>query len=91
MEKPGTLDHLPKWPGCTPRFFRISVGTKLNSAFNNSYHNSKKKNKYKKNVFFNGYISSIGISAILTKNAPKWRRSAVTRDEKCTKVQTMLL
>ena len=64
MQKPGSLDRFPKGPGYTPWFFKMSVGTKLNSAFNNSYPNSKKK-------YFYGYISMKGVSAILTINAPK--------------------
>ena len=95
MEKPGIWDHFPKGPGCTQWFFRMSVGTKLNSALNNSYHNSKTKFNI---IFciFKGYISMKGISAIWTKNAPKWRQSAVTRVKKvwtyqqhcCKKIQS---
>ena len=42
IEKPGSSDHAPKGPECMPGFFRISEGTKLISAFYNSYANSKK-------------------------------------------------
>ena len=47
VEKPGSPAHLPKRTGCTLWFFRISAGTKLNCAFNNSGLNSKKNNKIK--------------------------------------------
>ena len=39
-QKPGSSAHLPKRTGCTLWFFRISAGTKLNCAFNNSGLNS---------------------------------------------------
>ena len=81
MEKPVSSDPFPKGTGCTPWFFRMSAGTKLNCAFNNSAPN----NNFKKNkgncqnlAFFKGYIYTKGISAISTINAPKWRRSAGT-------------
>ena len=42
--------HFPRRAGCTPWFFRMSVGTKLNCALNNSGTNSFKKfNKTKLN------------------------------------------
>ena len=78
MEKPGSSDSFPKGTGCTSWFFRMSAGTKLNCAFNNSAPNNNKKNKEKsKNLaFFKGYIYIKGIFAIWTINAPKYRRSA---------------
>ena len=45
MEKPGSSAHFPKRTGCTPWFFEMSAGPKLNCAFNNSCLNSKKKIK----------------------------------------------
>ena len=68
MNKPGSSAHFPKRIGCMPWFFRMSAGTKLNCAFNNSGLNSKKKLNF---AFFKGYISARGISAILIINAPK--------------------
>ena len=45
-KKPGSSAHFPKRTGCTPWFFKMSAGTKLNCTFNNSRLNSKKiKNK----------------------------------------------
>ena len=78
MEKPGSFANFPKRTGCMPLFFRMSVGTKLNCAFNNSGPNSKKKlnTKNENFAFFMGNISMRGILAISIKNAPKWRRSA---------------
>ena len=43
MEKPQSSVHFPKRTGCTLWFFRMSAGTKLNCAFNNSGPNSKQK------------------------------------------------
>jgi hypothetical protein len=43
MEKPGSSAHFPERTGCTQWFLRMSAGTKLNCAFNNSSLNSKKK------------------------------------------------
>ena len=43
IEKPGSFDLFPMGTGCTPWFFRISAGTKLNFAFNNSSSNNNKK------------------------------------------------
>ena len=82
MNKPRSSDPFPKGTGCTPWFFRMSAGTKLNYAFHNSSPNNNfKENKGKKNlnfVFFKGSISTRGISAISTINAPKWRQSTET-------------
>ena len=55
MEKPGSSAHFPKRTGCTPWFFRMLAGTKLNCAFNNSRLTSKKKiNKKMKILHFQG-------------------------------------
>ena len=51
MEKPGSSYHFPKGTGCTPWFFRMSAGTKLNCAFNNSALNNNLK-KFRKNSKF---------------------------------------
>ena len=51
MQKPGSSAHFPKRTGCTPWFYRMSAGTKLNCAFNNSGLNSTKKLN-KKMIFF---------------------------------------
>ena len=76
MEKPGSSDPFPKGKGCTPWFFRMSGGTKLNCAL---LKNNKKKFRKNQNfAYFKGYIYTRGISAISTINAPKWRRSART-------------
>ena len=79
-EKPGSSDPFPKGTGCMPWFFRMSAGTKLNCAFNNSSPINAKKNQSKNQnlAFVKGYIYTKGISAISTINAPKWRRSAGT-------------
>ena len=50
MEKPGA--HFSKRTGCTPWFFRMSAGTKLNCAFNDSGLNSN--NLKRKIAFFKG-------------------------------------
>ena len=47
MEKPGSSDAFPKVTGCTPWFFRMSAGSELNCALNNSAPN----NKFKKKVY----------------------------------------
>ena len=80
MEKPGSSDTFPNGTGCTPWLFRMSVGTKLNFAFNNSSsNNNKKKIKKTSNVStFQGLHLHEGIFAILTINAPKRQRSAGT-------------
>ena len=70
MEKPGSTANFPKRTGCTPWSFRISAGTKLNCAFNNSGPNRRRKQMEILN------FSTTGIFAILIINAPKWRRSA---------------
>ena len=66
MKKPGISDHFPQGTGCMSSFFKISAGTKLKCAFNNTSPNSRRKPK---NFFFKEYIS-----AILTINAPKEAR-----------------
>ena len=71
MKKPGRSAHFPKGTGCTPWFFRMSAGTKLNCAFNNSSLNSKKKNL--NFAFFKGYTYTKGISAIATINGGRAR------------------
>ena len=77
MEKPGSSAHFSKRTGCTPWFFRMSAGTKLSCAFNNSSLNRTKKEKENgKFAFLRGYISRRRISMILIINAPKWRRNA---------------
>ena len=78
MEKTGSFANVPKRTGCTPWFFRMSVGTKLNCAFTNSGLNRTKKNKIKNGnlAFFKGYIYTRGIFEILTINAFKRLRSA---------------
>ena len=43
MEKSGSSANFPKRAGCTPWFFRMSAGTKLNCVFNNSGPISEKK------------------------------------------------
>ena len=45
MEKPGRSGHFHEGTGCKSWFFRMSAGTKLKCAFNNSSPNSKKKIK----------------------------------------------
>ena len=77
MEKQGSSAHFPKRTGCTPWFFRMSAGTKINCAFNNSHPNGE-KNEMKQQEFCisKGYILTKGISAISIINAPKLRRSA---------------
>ena len=47
MEKQGSSDPFPKGTGFTPWFLRMSAGTKLNCAFDNSYPNNNIKNKEK--------------------------------------------
>ena len=42
-EKPESSDPFSKRTGCTPWFFRMSAGTKLNCAFKNSSPNKKIK------------------------------------------------
>ena len=76
MEKQGSSAHFPRRTGCTPWFFRMLAGIKLNCTFNNGVPNRRRKKIYGKFVFFKGYISTSGISAILVINALKWRRSA---------------
>ena len=56
----------------TPWFFRMSAGTKLIIAFNNSGPNNNKK----KNAFLRPLFLQEEFSAILIINAPKLRRSA---------------
>ena len=46
-KKTGSSDPFPKGTGCTPWFFRMSAGTKLNCAFNNSSPNNNKNIKKK--------------------------------------------
>ena len=41
----GSSDHFPNGTGCTPRFFRMSAGTKLNCTFNYSSRNEITKQK----------------------------------------------
>ena len=64
----------------TSWFFRMSAGTKLKCVLNNSFQKSFKKNK--NCALFKGYIYTRGVSAILTINAHKWRRSAANCKEK---------
>ena len=73
MEKPGSSAHVPKRTVCTPWFFRMSAGAKLNCALTKSGLNSKKKCKF---CICEGSIYTRGISEILTINAPKRQRTA---------------
>ena len=50
-ENPGSSAHFPKRTGCTPWFFRMSAGTKLNCVFNDCSPNSKEKKLNKKIKF----------------------------------------
>ena len=61
MQKQGRFDHFNEDTGCKSWFFRMSVGTKLKCALNNTSPNSKNTQpKTKKNAFFKGYISPKG-------------------------------
>ena len=79
MKKPGSSEPFPKGTGCTPLFFRMFAGTKLNCALNNSSPNNNKKWRKSQNLaFLKGYIYAKWIYAISTINALKWWRSAGT-------------
>ena len=41
MQKPGIFDHFPEETVCKSWFFRVSAGTNLKWAFNDSSPNSK--------------------------------------------------
>ena len=43
-KKTGRYDHFPKGTACTSWFLRMSTGTKLKCAFNNSSPNSENQN-----------------------------------------------
>ena len=73
MEKSGSSAHFSKRTGYMPWFFKMSAGTKLNCAFNNSDINSKNAIKNANFAFFKGYIYTRGISPVSIINAPKTR------------------
>ena len=68
MQKPGRFDHFPEETEYKSWFFLMSARTKIKCA-----NNDRSANNTKKSPLLKGYISTKGISGILTIHAPIYR------------------